>query len=562
VLFSDDFNRTVTSGLGPKWTIVAGAWRDDNRANSDLDTLDRAAAAGVSCSDCRIDAKMRNFGGGEAMLELRSSGANRYALALTAAGRLEIRRYNGATKTVLGSVASGISDLTVMHAFTFAVQGAGPVTLTGFVDGASKLTATEAGAALTAAGAAGIAASVSGIHFDDFTLTGSGAAPPPPPPPPPDAGTPDAGTPDAGAPDAGPPDAGPPDAGAPGGTSLAATVTWTEPGFDLMAVDPAGTAYGTNLSNGDAELWSTVDGRSWSKRGNAASGTFWVITALSDGTLLADMAEASGHAIARSTDHGATWKDVLALGQFRALAPHSFADLDGVVYFVEYQVFTSASTPIRLWKSLDRGATWSVQFTFQGHRHAHGLIADPARHALFAFFGDFDAQSGLFRSTDGGASWAAITAGTQAGDIVDGVVLSDGSFLCGQDISFRGSTPDQPQIARIALNGVETDYVTLPSASYSTFAIAGGAGGYVVGTTHEEGADVEAPGWTKGTILGSGDGVTWKQLLTVSQAVPNDDVRTDVYWQLSTGELVVNVRNASGFGPDGRGYMLLHTTRQ
>src|SRR3954469_21904450 len=62
VLFSDDFNRTVTSGLGPRWTIVAGAWRDDNRANSALDTLDRAAAAGVSCSDCPIDATRRNFG--------------------------------------------------------------------------------------------------------------------------------------------------------------------------------------------------------------------------------------------------------------------------------------------------------------------------------------------------------------------------------------------------------------------------------------------------------------------------------------------------------------------
>jgi len=42
----------------------------------------------------------------------------------------------------------------------------------------------------------------------------------------------------------------------------------------------------------------------------------------------------------------------------------------------------------------------------------------------------------------------------------------------------------------------------------------------------------------------------------------SDDVRTDVYWELATGELVVSVRNASGFGPDGRGYLLLHTIRQ
>jgi len=50
------------------------------------------------------------------------------------------------------------------------------------------------------------------------------------------------------------------------------------------------------------------------------------------------------------------------------------------------------------------------------------------------------------------------------------------------------------------------------------------------------------------------------KLLDVPQLDPNDDVRTDVYWELATGELVVSVRNASGFGPGGRGYMLLHTT--
>jgi hypothetical protein len=326
-----------------------------------------------------------------------------------------------------------------------------------------------------------------------------------------------------------------------------------------MAVEPGGRAYGANLASGSSEVWTTVDGRSWSKRG-VTTGGLWVMTALSDGTLIADVVQGSGHALSRSTDHGASWTDVLGAGQYRMLTPHSIAELDGAVYFLEYQVFTTSSTPIRLWKSTDRGASWRVQFTFQGHRHGHGLMPDPARHALFAFFGDFDEQSGLYRSTDGGASWSLIKGGTQAGDIVDGVVLPDGSFLCGQDISYRGSTPDTPQIARIALDGTETDYLQLPSASYSTYAIAGG--GYVVGATHEEGADVEAPGWNRGSLFGSGDGVHWRKLLEVPQADANDDVRADVYWELATGELVLSVRNAAGFGSGGRGYMLLLPTRQ
>jgi hypothetical protein len=139
-------------------------------------------------------------------------------------------------------------------------------------------------------------------------------------------------------------------------------------------------------------------------------------------------------------------------------------------------------------------------------------------------------------------------------------VLSDGSFLCGQDISYQGSTPNTPQIARIGLDGTETDYQQLPSASYSTHAVS--TGGYVVGATYEIDNDVSPSGWTRGSVWGSGDGVHWQKLLEVPRLSSSDDVRTDVYWELATGELVVSVRNASGFGSGGRGYMLLHTSRQ
>jgi hypothetical protein len=172
VLFKDDFNRTVSVGLGPDWIVAAGAWLDNNKANSGLNGLDRALASGVSCSDCRIDASMVNFGGGEAMLELRGTGTDRYALVLTAAGALQIRRYAGGTQTVLGTVASGISELRGWHSFSFTVQGVAPVTLTGSVAGAPKLTVTDSSAsALSAPGRAGIAATYAGIWFDDFVLT-------------------------------------------------------------------------------------------------------------------------------------------------------------------------------------------------------------------------------------------------------------------------------------------------------------------------------------------------------------------------------------------------------
>jgi len=557
VLFSDDFNRTLNSDLGPKWTIVAGAWRTDGRANSDRSMLDRAAPKGVSCADCRIDARMVNFAGGEVMLELRASGEDRYALVLTASGRLELRRYRAGVKTLLGSTSTSIPDLKSWHAFSFTAQGAAPVTLTAWVDGAPRISATDSSAsALSASGAAGIAATASGILIDDFTLTGSGSASEPPPST--DAGTPDAGDPDGGAPDGGIPDAGPLDGGASEtGTALAATVTYTETRFDLMAVDPSGTAYGLNIAAGGAQVWVTVDGRSWSKRGATSNGaSFSVMTALSDGTLIADLSESSGHALARSADHGATWTDVLKTGQYRMLTPHSIAELDGEVYFVEYQVFTASSMPIRLWKSPDRGQTWTVQHTFEGHAHAHGLAADPAHKALWVYFGDSNAQSGAYRSIDGGATWTAIVNGKQ-GNLIDAVMLADGSLLGGQSISYQ---PGYPTVARIGVDGSVAHRLTLPSASYSTHAIS--TGGFVVGTTYEVDNDVSPAGWTRGSLWGSGDGVQWKKLLDVPRLASTGDVRMDVYWELATGELVVSVRNAAGFGSAGRGYMLLHTMRQ
>src|SRR5205085_3238477 len=124
-----------------------------------------------------------------------------------------------------------------------------------------------------------------------------------------------------------------------GGTNLSVETTYTSTTFDLMAVDPAGTAFGVELGGSQARIWASGDGRNWTARGSA-NGTFWIVTALSDGTLLADLSEGSGHAIARSTDGGITWNDVLSTGSYRALTPHSFAELDGAVYFVEYQVFT------------------------------------------------------------------------------------------------------------------------------------------------------------------------------------------------------------------------------
>ena len=171
-IFSDNFNRSSPDNLGSGWTIAQGRFITDTRANSDLDGLDRAIVTGVTCGDCRIDSRLVAFADGEAMLELRGSGTTRYALALTTSGKLELRRYKSGVATVLASAASGIADLTDWASVSFSVSGTAPVVLKGYVAGVQKVTFSDSStSALLTPGAAGIAATISGIWFDDFVLS-------------------------------------------------------------------------------------------------------------------------------------------------------------------------------------------------------------------------------------------------------------------------------------------------------------------------------------------------------------------------------------------------------
>ena len=551
-LFTDAFGRNIApdNGLGPNWSIGAGAWFTNGSGVADIDGANLAAEHVVTCADCTVQASVITFGtaGGVYLRAPTATSGDRYDFVLVSSGHVRIRRVRSGAVTVLGDVASGVTAFDEPTTLSLSVTGSSPVTLVGSVNGATKLTVTDASsAALTSAGYAGLWSSNAGVPFDDFVLTGNGAT------------TSGGGTPDMSVPRdmaASPPDlaAGGGGGGGSTGGPFAVQVTYTDTTHVFQAVDPAGTAYATLQSDGSgAHLYASSDGRSWSLRGVHSAGEFAVMTSLANGTLLATTDEASGHVIARSTDHGATWKDVLSLGSYRGLSPHSFAELDGVVYFVEYQTFSQDATPIALYASSDNGATWSVRYTFQGHRHGHGLTADRVTHTLWVYFGDTDAQSGIYRSSDGGVTWQFML-GNQDGDVVDATPLPGGGLLFGQDISYL---PTRPSIAKLDANGKYTILAPIIGPSYSTHALA--LGGYIVGSARESGADIYPPGEVSAHLYGSSDGVTWTKLLDYPWLDPNDDyVRADVYWELpSTHELVVSIYNASGYGVRGQGYQLL-----
>jgi hypothetical protein len=333
---------------------------------------------------------------------------------------------------------------------------------------------------------------------------------------------------------------------------IGVTVTLTNDNFVFRAVDKGGTAYATNLSQQSSRLWASTDNaRTWSYRGTAPNNSdFKELAPLESGALLADTQDSSGNFnIARSSDQGATWVNVLPLGQYRLLSTRNVVELGGTVYLLEYQAFTTSSVPIALWASTDDGQSWSVRHTFQGHRHGHTIRAAPDG-SLWAFFGDSDSQAGIYRSTDGGNSWSEVLAGpTALGD--DAIFLSNGTALFGQDIS---NLPDLPFVVTLTPGGVLTEITRIPGPAYSIQATP--AGGYLLGETWEPNDTVYAAGDTSAHLLGSPDGVSWSVLGSYPTSNTSDYGRADVYWALKTGEVVLTLSNVTTVASTA-GYELL-----
>ncbi|TCP37157.1 hypothetical protein EV292_101665 [Sphingomonas sp. BK235] len=144
-------------------------------------------------------------------------------------------------------------------------------------------------------------------------------------------------------------------------------------------------------------------------------------------------------AILRSADRGAHWRttpvpfamggneDGRGLGERLAIDPHARATL----FF--------GSRHDGLWRSDDAAATWRKveQFPLPGlgrptrPRTTHGglsfVLFDPARRGRIVVASADPGERHLFRSDDGGATWAAIAGGPRAGLLpVKGVVGGDG----------------------------------------------------------------------------------------------------------------------------------------
>lgn len=173
-------------------------------------------------------------------------------------------------------------------------------------------------------------------------------------------------------------------------------------------------------TSGWGVVWeSTNGGASWSDISEVAEGTNVVdVATLADGTLLA---AALGRGIYRSPDSGRSWvrsSEGLPHEDVRSLAAHPS---DPAVVWVALGSSTTAAgtAPGGVWRSTDGGATWvdssagldtsSDAGTGPDHTPSyHALVVAPTDPSLLMTANLAYGAEALYRSTDGGATWTQV----------------------------------------------------------------------------------------------------------------------------------------------------------
>ena len=92
--------------------------------------------------------------------------------------------------------------------------------------------------------------------------------------------------------------------------------------------------------------------------------------------------------------------------------PLCVAIADDIVYYGEYRSNPEGS-PVHVWGSFDRGATWAPVHRFDGVRHVHGVFRDPYDRALWVTTGDSNRASCIWRTGDRFATVERIVGGSQ-----------------------------------------------------------------------------------------------------------------------------------------------------
>jgi photosystem II stability/assembly factor-like uncharacterized protein len=117
-------------------------------------------------------------------------------------------------------------------------------------------------------------------------------------------------------------------------------------------------------------------------------------------------ASGSGGTVLRTSDGGATWSRLTIPGAEKL----DFRDIDAVSEDVAFVLSIGSGESSRIYKTIDAGRTWALQFTNTDPKAFFDAMAfwDPNRG--IAFSDSVDGQLVILRTTDGGKTWTRVPA--------------------------------------------------------------------------------------------------------------------------------------------------------
>ena len=141
----------------------------------------------------------------------------------------------------------------------------------------------------------------------------------------------------------------------------------------------------------------------WSSQPSAVTARLRGVSAVSDQVA---WASGSGGTILRTSDGGATWRRLIV----PAAETLDFRDIDAVSPEIAYVLSIGSGESSRIYKTIDAGKTWTLQFTNTDPKAFFDAMAFWDAERGIAFSDSVDGQLVILKTGDGGRAWTRVPA--------------------------------------------------------------------------------------------------------------------------------------------------------
>ena len=147
----------------------------------------------------------------------------------------------------------------------------------------------------------------------------------------------------------------------------------------------------------------TLTAPAWTDQPSGVTARLRGVSAVSDRVA---WASGSGGTVLRTSDGGATWQPLTIPGAEKL----DFRDIDAVSDRIAYVLSIGSGESSRIYKTIDGGRTWTLQFTNTDPKAFFDAMAFWDADRGIAFSDSVDGQLVILRTDTGGRTWTRVPA--------------------------------------------------------------------------------------------------------------------------------------------------------